>query len=958
MKINKSPLILLVIIISSILTAGYAAGDADPAYVVQIELKEDNLSIADKYNDPEYGNWIALSGGDPFPLPDPLVFSYQGKNQLKYNNISAKLNIEESPKGDYNKVLTYPYSTHQMYTNVIGKNVVEMDFKGETAFANKAVNVYVVKIDTDNISSSISDLKNENANDLPEVFEKNFGEGDYKKQDGTLDENGDIHLEFSGLNSGHYGIFVFLDTTDRKESLMLSATAFEVLQYDSTLETPLAVMPEGIYGLIDCNFEIAGPEASYTYVALLVNNSEYNSRINLGSNGTRAGTNLSMNGARLYENSELLDTGIENLLDMVEKIAGSHASVVKKDPASGEKGNSTLITFGSDGYPEGHYTIFIAAAKSKDDLIEKGIPAFATSQIYFTYDLAFSDLAPRENPKSIPGEEQIFYILTTKDCDSPESIKWYLDGVWVKDGNTEYEDEYMVIAEQGTHYVKVEAKSGSETIEHTWTWKVDYPVEADFLPNETSGYAPLTVKFEDKSINSSSWAWDFGDGEKSTEQSPVHTYSEAENYTVTLNAGNGCWADEKIAYIQVNEAPVPVAEFEANLTEGYAPLTVNFTDLSSNNPTSWAWDFDGDGAIDSTVQNPTHNYTSPGVYTVSLKVVNDYGENTFTEPAYIHVTDVAAPIASFTVTPYSGYVSLEVNFTDTSTGATSWFWDFGDGENSTEINPVHTYDTKGIYTVCLNVSNGYGWDVYSDTITVTVKSNGGSSGGNSGGTGGGVVSGEPNTNVKQKEMAQVYVSAGTTTKMILTDETNDVTYVAFISETNAGKAVIKVEVLNGKHSQASKDPEEEVYRNLNIEISKGIGKKIESGTVGFKVSKQWLAENNINLDTIVLQHYVDGEWVNCLTTKTGEEEENFCFEAEVSSFSPFAITGEKQSIEISPIPEETPGKTADKPETRSDEIKPSDTGEEKKPGSIPGFTSLVGFVAVLLTGMVLLRRNK
>jgi PKD repeat protein len=83
--------------------------------------------------------------------------------------------------------------------------------------------------------------------------------------------------------------------------------------------------------------------------------------------------------------------------------------------------------------------------------------------------------------------------------------------------------------------------------------------------------------------------------------------------------------------------PPPTADFSGSPTSGTAPLTVNFSDLSSGNPTSWAWDFDNNGVTDSTVQNPTFIYNAPGTYTVKLTATNTNGSNTKTRTNYITV---------------------------------------------------------------------------------------------------------------------------------------------------------------------------------------------------------------------------------------------------------------------------------------------------------------------------------
>ena len=83
----------------------------------------------------------------------------------------------------------------------------------------------------------------------------------------------------------------------------------------------------------------------------------------------------------------------------------------------------------------------------------------------------------------------------------------------------------------------------------------------------------------------------------------------------------------------------PVANFTANVTTGYAPLSVQFTDLSTNNPTEWEWDFETDGTIDALVPNPVQTYAYPGVYTVSLTVLNTEGSDTEIKPDYITVLE-------------------------------------------------------------------------------------------------------------------------------------------------------------------------------------------------------------------------------------------------------------------------------------------------------------------------------
>ncbi|MFB3881009.1 MAG: PKD domain-containing protein [Armatimonadota bacterium] len=232
---------------------------------------------------------------------------------------------------------------------------------------------------------------------------------------------------------------------------------------------------------------------------------------------------------------------------------------------------------------------------------------------------------------------------------------------------------------------------------------------ADFAASPRSGPAPLGVQFTDLSTgNPTSWSWDFGDGGTSTARNPSHTYAGPGAYTVSLTATNSGGSDleTKSNYIAVS-AP-PVSDFIGTPTSGQAPLTVTFTDTSTNGPTSWSWDF-GDGST-STVQSPSHTYASAGIYTVNLTATNTAGSDTETKSGYVLVNP-PPPVADFTGTPTSGVAPLTVTFTDTSTNSpTSWSWTFGDGGTSTVQNPSHVYTSPGTYTVGLTVVNAGGVD--------------------------------------------------------------------------------------------------------------------------------------------------------------------------------------------------------------------------------------------------------
>ena len=123
-----------------------------------------------------------------------------------------------------------------------------------------------------------------------------------------------------------------------------------------------------------------------------------------------------------------------------------------------------------------------------------------------------------------------------------------------------------------------------------------------------------------------SWYWVFGDGNTSTQQSPVFTYGIPGIYSVNLTAFNAGGNSTSVAQTITVIEPKPVAQFMENTTSGTAPLAVKFTDTSTNSPTSWYWVF-GDGNT-STQQNPVFTYSIPGTYSVNLTAFNGGGNST------------------------------------------------------------------------------------------------------------------------------------------------------------------------------------------------------------------------------------------------------------------------------------------------------------------------------------------
>lgn len=216
------------------------------------------------------------------------------------------------------------------------------------------------------------------------------------------------------------------------------------------------------------------------------------------------------------------------------------------------------------------------------------------------------------------------------------------------------------------------------------------------------------VAFTDLSTNTpTSWDWDFGDGSTSTDANPTHTYAANGTYYVCLTASNVVGSGSYCDFVTVDIYAAPATAFSYDGD----PL-VAFTDLSANDPTSWAWTF-GDGAT-SDLQNPTHTYAVNGTYEVCLTATNFMGSNEACQSIVIE-GNIVAPVADFT---YSIAGEL-VTFTDLSTNdPTFWGWNFNDGSSSTEQNPSHTFAVAGDYNVCLTAGNIAGTNEVCKTISI------------------------------------------------------------------------------------------------------------------------------------------------------------------------------------------------------------------------------------------------
>ena len=322
--------------------------------------------------------------------------------------------------------------------------------------------------------------------------------------------------------------------------------------------------------------------------------------------------------------------------------------------------------------------------------------------------LVFSDyieiggsLAPDFNVNTNSGCEGLNVVFTDITANNPNTFFWdFGDGV-----TSNIQHPSHVYSNTGIFDISLTTSiSGQCATTFTFPNKIEVfekPI-IDFVADTTYACSfPFSVDFTDNTVNASNWTWDLGNGTTSVLNNPSVTYANYGLYDVNLTVTNtnGCNSTETVVnMIEVEKIQVDIT---TNSIEGCVPFDVDLTDatLSSRPLVDWSWNF-GDGTF-SNSQNPTHNYSTSGVFDVSLLVFNDYGcLATQTFPSLINSNE--KPIVNFSASPVISCAGENINFSDLSTlGTNNWEWSFGDGSSSTLQNPTYQYSLTGLYNISL-----------------------------------------------------------------------------------------------------------------------------------------------------------------------------------------------------------------------------------------------------------------
>ena len=297
----------------------------------------------------------------------------------------------------------------------------------------------------------------------------------------------------------------------------------------------------------------------------------------------------------------------------------------------------------------------------------------------------------------------------------PASAIWYFGN---GDSSTLVNPKY-VYSKNGNYTVTVKFKNGcgvSSTLQTTLNISPsNAPLNITYTTDITSGCRPLTVHFANYSSGCNFFKWYFGNGDSSKVMNPIYTYNQSGNYQVTLIAydttgggmvykGQNNWTNINVNGSTMNlsaDTSCTAGVISAYYYPSYAPAN---------------WDF-GDGYL-VTDYSAQHTYQDTGVYTIKCMYFNNQCNVNDTLTKQVVIKKTAKPSAYFNYN-YGNYCPHDpINFWPQNNSAIGYAWDFGDGTTSTQQQPIHSFDSIGVYHVRLNLTSACGQNTYSDSIQI------------------------------------------------------------------------------------------------------------------------------------------------------------------------------------------------------------------------------------------------
>lgn len=259
-----------------------------------------------------------------------------------------------------------------------------------------------------------------------------------------------------------------------------------------------------------------------------------------------------------------------------------------------------------------------------------------------------------------------------------------------------------------TSYIKILTTSeGCDSTIETIAF-VHQPLTAGFTTNVVG----LNATFTNTSSNSTNSYWDFGDGVTSNEVSPTHTYEQSAFYHVCLtvfDSTNAICNTQAQSCIDIEAGNQESCAAAFTYVTGSKSFGVTFIDQSQGAINKWYWEF-GDG-FTSNLQHPTHAFAQNGYYHVKLTSMDTINNCADECENLLTIGNDTSVDCSSNFTYYVNNSNRKVWFTDQSLPSgtiTNMVWNFGDGDISTTINPMHQFPSDGFYDVCLTITTSTG----------------------------------------------------------------------------------------------------------------------------------------------------------------------------------------------------------------------------------------------------------
>jgi gliding motility-associated-like protein len=246
-----------------------------------------------------------------------------------------------------------------------------------------------------------------------------------------------------------------------------------------------------------------------------------------------------------------------------------------------------------------------------------------------------------------------------------------------------------------------------------------------FKADKTSGCSPFDVVFTNQTVNAESYNWDFGDGNVSTNTNANHTYinnsNTPENRDVTLQATSSYGCSSKTIPTTVSISPRINAAFSVNQTSGCSPVAISFTN-NTVNATQYSWNF-GDGTTSTNAVPSAHDFTNSSAAAKTYDIILTASSIANCSATSKQTVNIYPSLTLNILPDTAGCSPFTVNFTDNSTNAVNFDWDFGDGQFSNLKTPSNTFvnetENNKTVTVTARATSHFGC-TKSDAAQITI----------------------------------------------------------------------------------------------------------------------------------------------------------------------------------------------------------------------------------------------